>query len=200
MDMVLFVAEYKWFILAFVLVVMLVVGYIADATDFGHRRPSKKTKAAPIKNPNKVEEVEENIVDNKEDLNIPFGDTIKLPKIEAEPPMEDLNVPLEDVKSMEFQTPTLDMNEDLNVPLESVKPLKEPVTENLTEVKDIDGTPVSDLNFENPTDEFVKEKEVKAIEETKKSKESKEKLVPEYIAEEYKPEGDVTSEDDIWNF
>ena len=81
-------ANLKWIVLAVVLLVMLIVGYVADKTDFGRKKITKKAKK--IDNPNAVEEI--NIEDFKdktlgemvtgkneigevnEDLNVPFGD------------------------------------------------------------------------------------------------------------------------------
>jgi len=201
MDIAFLAAQYKWILIAFILVVMLIIGYIADTTDFGHKKPVKKKKEKPIKNPNEVEEFKvddiarnEKIIGNDEDLNVPFGDTIKLPKIDEEVAMpieEDLTKPLEDV------TPIVDEK-----PIEEVV-LDEDLTKPLEEVKEIDGTPATEIALEKEDDkaeEVVTSKEVKKIDTPKKGKKSKEKVVPEFIADQYNPNGEVSSDDDIWNF
>ena len=129
-------ANFKWILLAVVLFAMLIVGYVADKTDFGHKKTSKKE----IENPNKVEELDLDNLKGKtlsdmvggsnevsdeanisDDLNAPFGDT---PNTEATDinnvdalyaPIgdENLNVPFGDTTVNET------VSEDLTAPIET---------------------------------------------------------------------------------
>ena len=201
--------DYKWILIAFILVVMLIIGYIADATDFGHKKLVRNKKEKPIKNPNKVEEIKtddltrnDKIVSRDEDLNVPFGDTIKLPKIEEEnivPIDEDLTKPIEEViPSSDIPTVEEILAKDLDAPVDAIPELDKNIEDvNINEVKDIDETPVEEIEAKP---EKVSKKEVKKIDNPKKGKGTKEKVVPEFIAEQYNPSGEVSSDDDIWNF
>lgn len=214
--MVLAIISYKWILIAAVLVLMLIIGYIADATDFGHK---KFGKAKPKDNPNEVKEVED-VVENKtiedvnilnEDLNVPFGDVqvdsfSKLP--EENYPNEDLTIPLENV-----ELPTNEEKEVEEVAEETVEeatPIEE-VSEEPVEETVEEATPTEEVTEplveEIKEDEEVKE-EPKKKKEKKKSKKSledaktnyEEKIVPEFITEQFGDDSFVSSDDDIWKF
>lgn len=150
-------ANFKWILLAVVLFAMLIVGYVADKTDFGHKKTSKKE----IENPNKVEELdldnlkgktlsdmvggsnETEAKDINEDLNAPFGDTVNtnedINNMDAlyAPIGEDLNAPLSDTTNTE--TPIV--GEDLTAPIETTEEPKNediftPISEETVEVQD----------------------------------------------------------------
>nr|MBP3259416.1 hypothetical protein [Bacilli bacterium] len=163
-------ANFKWILLAVVLFAMLIVGYVADKTDFGHKKTSKKKE---IENPNKVEELDLDNLKGKtlsdmvggsneatetndinEDLNAPFGDAVNtnedINNMDAlyAPIGEDLNAPLGD-------TTTESINEDiLTAPIETTEepknedfftPISEEVTETPAENVDV---PSADFSFE----------------------------------------------------
>ena len=164
--MVLAIISYKWILIAAVLVLMLIIGYIADATDFGHK---KFGKAKPKDNPNEVKEVED-VVENKtiedvnvlnEDLNVPFGDVqvdsfSKLP--EENYPNEDLTIPLENV-----ELPTNEEKEEEKVVEETV--------EEATPIEEV--TPTEEVT--EPLVEEIKEDEVDTEEEVKEEPKKKKK-------------------------
>ena len=151
-------ANFKWILLAVVLFAMLIVGYVADKTDFGHKKTSKKE----IENPNKVEELdldnlkgktlsdmvggsnETEAKDINEDLNAPFGDTVNtnedINNMDAlyAPIGEDLNAPLGDTTNTE--TPIVE--EDLKAPIETTE---EPKNEDIF-------TPISEETVETPAE------------------------------------------------
>lgn len=188
--MVLAAISYKYIIIAGVLVLMLIIGYIADATDFGHK---KLGKVKPIKNPNEVEEVEDKLVNKSiedvntlnEDLNVPFGDVnvdsfTKLPEVDAV--SEDLTVPLgETSKSSIEEEP--EAVEALTEILEPIKAADEPEEE-----------PSEEVVLEKP------KKEKKTKKEKKEPANYEEKVVPEFITEQFKDDSFVSSDDDIWKF
>ena len=106
-DVVLYVIDnYKWLSIALALVIMFIVGYIADATDFGRNKTNKKVKREK-KVKEEVEKYEEpqqvSEINLNEDLNVPFGDTtVSTPKVDLN---EDLNVPFGDQTITKVETP-----------------------------------------------------------------------------------------------
>lgn len=102
------IANYKWVLIVVVLVIMLIIGYIADSTDFGHKKPGRSQK--PIDDPNKVEKETEE----------------KLTKI-SEIKDEDLETPLVD----KFSMPESDMQNDIDPSLYA------PLTDSIGEVKKV---------------------------------------------------------------
>ena len=125
------VANPIWVIVGLLLVIMLIVGYIADRTDFGHKKSNDKKK--PVNNN------QENVLDNlkgktlsdmvidpnapvseigtNDDLNAPFGDT---PKNDVYSANEDLNVPFGDdannITGSSVTNSAMNIAEDLNAP------------------------------------------------------------------------------------
>ncbi|MDD3392873.1 MAG: hypothetical protein PHE54_04965 [Bacilli bacterium] len=103
-----------WFIIGFVVILMTIIGYIADKTNFGKEKFIVKTtlnkseKEKKIKDNKKEDKkAKETIIkeDKKNDkevieenLNIPFGDKAENPVVEEAIKEEDLTVPLDDEK------------------------------------------------------------------------------------------------------
>ena len=172
LDMSFLTANFGWILLAVVLFAMLIVGYVADKTDFGHKKISKKKE---IENPNKVEEIdlenlkgktlkdmvggsneEKEAKDINEDLNAPFGDNVDSSNEEAidsslYTPIggEDLNIPFGDT------------NESTDIPL------------------DIDlATPISDTTKENK-EESENNNVVEEVKEVSEDNQSIDELIPE---------------------
>ena len=123
-------ANFKWILLAVVLFAMLIVGYVADKTDFGHKKTSKKE----IENPNKVEEIdldnlkgktlsdmvsgsnEEKAADINDDLNAPFGDVVDSNSFDMPTQDSNINDALYQPLSEDLNAPLTNTNEDLNAP------------------------------------------------------------------------------------
>ncbi len=170
--------NYIWFLIIGIVILMVVIGYIAEKTDFGHKDVGKKEKKDKKKEKelkklaksnlklndvvysdkkDEVEVIEDNPVENlSEPLNTVEEDlTVPLNNEKKEEPVEDLTVPLNGVE------------EDLTVPLSGVK----------------EG-PVEDLTvpLNSEVSELPKEPENVEIEETPKDNE------------------EVKSSDDIWKF
>ena len=183
LDMSFLTANFGWILLAVVLFAMLIVGYVADKTDFGHKKISKKKE---IENPNKVEEIdlenlkgktlkdmvggsneEKETKDINEDLNAPFGDNVDSSNEEAidsslYAPIggEDLNIPFGDTN----ESTDIPLDIDLTTPIsDTTEENKEESGNNnvVEEVKeDIPAdifTPLTDTPVENTNTEEVKE-------------------------------------------
>ncbi len=124
------VANPIWVIVGIVLIIMLIVGYIADKTDFGHKKSTDKkqpvqndtvdldnlkgkTLSDIVKDPN----APVNEIGTTDDLNAPFGDT---PKTNVYSGNEDLNVPFGDdannITGSSVTNSTMNIAEDLNAP------------------------------------------------------------------------------------
>ncbi len=124
------VANPIWVIVGIVLIIMLIVGYIADKTDFGHKKSTDKkqpvqndtvdldnlkgkTLSDIVKDPN----APVNEIGTTDDLNAPFGDT---PKTNVYSSNEDLNVPFGDdannITGSSVTNSTMNIAEDLNAP------------------------------------------------------------------------------------
>lgn len=117
-----FTDNYIWFICAGILVIMTIIGYIAEKTDFGHKEIVRKQKtdkkeknkkmAKEIKDSNlKLNEAiynkNENIEIIEEDLTVPLNKPVE--NIEKMTFEENLTVPLNSAASK--------VEEDLTVPL-----------------------------------------------------------------------------------
>ena len=182
LDMSFLTANFGWILLAVVLFAMLIVGYVADKTDFGHKKISKKKE---IENPNKVEEIdlenlkgktlkdmvggsneEKEAKDINEDLNAPFGDNVDSSNEEAidsslYAPIggEDLNIPFGDTT----ESTDIPLDIDLATPISDTNEENKETSNNdvVEEVKeDIPAdifTPLTDTPVENTNTEEVKE-------------------------------------------
>lgn len=141
LDMSFLTANFGWIILAVVLFAMLIVGYVADKTDFGHKKISKKKE---IENPNKVEEIDlENLKgktlsdmvggskektetnDINEDLNAPFGDTNT-----TNENVDSLYTP---IGSEDLNAPFGDTSTDIPLDMGTITPTEEVKTEEIVE-------------------------------------------------------------------
>ena len=123
------VANPTWVIVGIVLIIMLIVGYIADKTDFGHKKSTDKKQ--PTNNDNVLDNLKGKTlseivkdpnapvseIGTTDDLNAPFGDT---PQTNAFTSNEDLNVPFGDnvnnITGSSVTNSSMDIAEDLNAP------------------------------------------------------------------------------------
>lgn len=183
LDMSFLTANFGWILLAVVLFAMLIVGYVADKTDFGHKKVSKKKE---IENPNKVEEIdlenlkgktlkdmvggsneEKEAKDINEDLNAPFGDNADSSNEEAidsslYAPIggEDLNIPFGDTN----ESTDIPLDIDLATPISDTNEENKEESENNNVVEEVKEdipadifTPLTDTPVENTNTEEVKE-------------------------------------------
>lgn len=126
------VNNYIWFIVGLVVLTMVIIGYIADKTDFGH----KKKKDKDIKQEPQVQET------NLDELKNKTLNDILAPNVqELNPSVEDLNAPLVNNNINDMQ------NEDLNVPFgTSVSTIE--VSTPSASLEDL-SVPLEDNNFNN---------------------------------------------------
>ena len=127
-------ANFKWILLAVVLFAMLIVGYVADKTDFGHKKTSKKKE---IENPNKVEEIDldnlkgktlsDMVGGSKEvndandinaDLNAPFGDVVT-DTASTDEPVNNVDDALFQPIGEDLNAPFGDANGNIETPVEN---------------------------------------------------------------------------------
>ncbi|MBR1376397.1 MAG: hypothetical protein IJ565_01085 [Bacilli bacterium] len=127
------VANYQWVFLGVLVFVMIIVGYVADKTDFGHKKSKNDNNnntpledgpinEIPMENlegktlsdvvsPNQNTPIGE-ISAMNEDLNAPFGSNTSTQNV-YQPINEDLNAPFGDTSSIQNIQP---VSEDLNAP------------------------------------------------------------------------------------
>ena len=139
--------NYIWFIIGFIVILMIVIGYLAEKTQFGSKKVSKKEKniqkkkeeevinQAVLENANvlkkdpfidrvtepvppKKEEIQSEIGEKvPQELTVPFGDT-RARKEEVIPRTLESRV---ETPTMKKETPSLESFEDLYQPLEEVQ-------------------------------------------------------------------------------
>lgn len=126
--------NYLWFIIGGIVILMIIIGYFAEKTDFGKKPLRDKKPKEEIKETESVEPTEEETIteiENKgindvleqsnveEDLTTPIVSEVldfeethddTLPDIEL--PEEDLNVPFGDVEA----TPEVEVDDTPNIP------------------------------------------------------------------------------------
>lgn len=152
--------NYIWFFVAGIIILMTVIGYIAEKTDFGHKEV-KKTESKEKKLKKDVKEMEQSNLklndvvysENTKDVEIidvnkveevdafAFNDLTNVPKeenlnVSLNGVEEDLTVPLSG-KVEDVQNPLIGVEEDLTVPLsgnveEKVENIGQVVEEDLT--------------------------------------------------------------------
>ena len=172
LDMSFLTANFGWILLAVVLFAMLIVGYVADKTDFGHKKISKKKE---IENPNKVEEIdlenlkgktlkdmvggsneEKEAKDINEDLNAPFGDNVDSSNEEAidsslYTPIggEDLNIPFGDTN----ESTDIPLDIDLATPISDTTKENKEESENNNVVEEVKEVSEDNQSIEEPVNE-----------------------------------------------
>lgn len=121
--------NYIWFLIGGIVLLMVIIGYIAEKTDFGHKDVGKKEKKDKKKEKElkkleksnlKLNDVvyTDNNVEVIEDLEVPLNENKQVEEIST--PLnieEDLTVPLNGNKQIEEITTPINIEEDLTVPL-----------------------------------------------------------------------------------
>ena len=197
LDMSFLTANFGWILLAVVLFAMLIVGYVADKTDFGHKKVSKKKE---IENPNKVEEIDlENLKgktlkdmvggsngdteakDINEDLNAPFGDTTENSNEETideslYSPIgnEDLNIPFGDTNT----STDIPLDIELTTPISDTNEENKEVSNNDNVVEEVKEDIPADI-FAPLTDEPVDNTSTEEVKEVSEDSQSIDELIPE---------------------
>ena len=203
MEYIDFILEnYIWFLVAFIVIVMTIIGYYAEQTEFGRKvlgsepKPKSEKKKKKKNRKDLLEEImeEQNAEpnqDNREDL----------VKTETTPKTE---IKKEENASMKVNpTENNHVEEDLYAPLGDKK---EPVIEKQT----IEPKKIAEEKLEEPVQKQLEEKRVRETPnfEMPTVKETKEVTIDEKNSvrkpEEPKPtilkETEEVDEDDVWNF
>ena len=179
-----FITEnYIWFIIAGIIILMTIIGYIADKTDFGKKKPEKKKKE---KEPKQKDEIVE--TDEMADLDeVP----VELPQDDLDP-VETFPADFEETKPA-FDTDEMDLAPQVD---DFDKKEPEKTTEEIPEelFAGVDGTPNVYKQEEQPVEEVKEE-----MPEEKKEDENLEIELPsiETLNQEL---ADETEDDDVWKF
>src|SRR5574344_2160890 len=155
-------ANYIWYLVGFITITMVIIGYFADKTDFGHKKNTivKKVENSPdevdvskLKDKKLSDAISGNInspvipdLGVPEDVNAPFGDNGNISSPESTSiTNEDLNAPINTV-----------VNEDLNAPISaSVSPIGEDINNNLeTPLVSADSNDVAVVSESTPINEI----------------------------------------------
>lgn len=199
--------NYLWFIIGGIVLVMIVIGYIAEKTDFGHKKIEKQEK--PKENKLKLETEKKPPKDLK---NVKLGDIVYKDAINKaggeilETKVESINDILTEPIKEEIKNDSLSKEEidALSVPIGEV-------------ASDIKNEPIGDV-LDEPIKEEIKDLSVPIGEETVVSEEKKQDVADETdtttdeskpndniwedkpIMETKKEATNVESEEDIWKF
>lgn len=217
--------NYVWFIGGAIFIVLIIIGYVAEQTDFGHKKIEKKVKNN--NDYNKKEEVKEPIQEEKL-KNIKLSDAVyKNLKTEDKNLAEDeknividnkeikpeIKIDAKEIKPEEKLGISKEELEELSVPItEAGKEKKEQIEVNTEkkESKDDKTDSKNDKNQEQPADKMTNE--VSEKEEVKEEKQEEVKSASETELKEDKSvwetptkpkvvKEDVTeAEEDIWDF
>lgn len=135
------IENYLWFIIGAIVLLMIIIGYFAEKTNFG-KLPLKPNKEKEEKN--NVEEIISTEVEAQPEMNQPLeqmGIADVLAPTEITPVSEEITEPLE--------TPAM-MEEDLNVPFGDVK------VEDETPIQPVNDLPdVPEFDLEQPKEEVM---------------------------------------------
>lgn len=198
--------NYIWFLVAGIIGLMTVIGYIAEKTDFGRkevkREESKEKKVK--KDVKKIEELKLNDVvysDNNKNIEVVDVNKVEEPDVFAfndlnvSQPEEDLTVPLNDEKKVSEANINLNVEEDLTVPLNDNK--QNEIANNFME-EDLT-VPLSGKVEEIKEEVNVNVDEDLTVPLNAESNVKNESLVQE-IDENKKENTDISSAEDIWKF
>lgn len=161
-------ANYIWYLVGFITITMVIIGYFADKTDFGHKKNTivKKVENSPdevdvskLKDKKLSDAISGNInspvipdLGVPEDLNAPFGDNGNISSPESTSiANEDLNVPFGDKTDSASSINTPNFTEDLNAPLNDIPVVNEDLAAPL------DTTPIINEDLNAPINTVVNE-------------------------------------------
>ena len=141
------VDNYVWFIVVGIIILMAVIGYIADKTDFGRKGKEEDTKEKKVEKPKKEKKVKEKIKVEAKGINELTQEVTENNKVDVQE-SNDLNV-VEPVQNVQVNNENIDQS--LFAPLtdnvNEVIPQNNEVTEN-AELKNIEPA-----KLENPIQE-----------------------------------------------
>ena len=143
MEFVDFVIEnYIWFILGGIVILMILIGYFAEKTQFGKKKINKKEKQKKSGKKISSDKQEESIIPNlerqTETVETPKEEIVETPVEQTEEVLvEDMEEPMEDLDAIEIREP--DVKEETSATEALLKQIEEEVPEDL--YAGLDGTP-----------------------------------------------------------
>lgn len=202
--------NYLWFIIAGIIIVMIIVGYIAEKTDFGHKKIEKQVKP-------KVEKVKQEKKEIKvEDLkNVKLGDVVYKDAIKpvdnskssqnngelSKEELDALSVPIGETQPIEQITtnPKVEDNEFLSK--EELEALSVPIGDTqVTPTVPVEEMPESVKESENKPIEELKIDDNKNLDTINEQPQEDNVWVDKPIEETKNASDNVESEEDIWKF
>src|SRR5574344_653569 len=125
------IANYVWFLVGFVIITMMIIGYVADTTDFWHKKKPKKDKSnseyvEDNDESSKIQEALDKLKDKKisdaispdiNEVNNDLNATLVSEVTDVKPVVsDDLNVPFGDPIINNNDSNVNSISEDLNAP------------------------------------------------------------------------------------
>jgi len=207
--------NYIWILICIVVVIMTIIGYYAEKTDFGKKvveKPKKEKKVKEKKNKKEKENdfFEENVIDEI------INEEPQVNNVEENSTNNESEVLFDEANDESFETPVdssaelfneveepVENFDDLNAAMPEFKGYEEP-----TVVEDA-STPVEEVVepaeetaevLNEPVSEVVEEPTIPEVTPYVESLESDEKEEPSLPEIETLNTSDTTEEDDVWNF
>lgn len=192
--------NYIWFIIGFIVILMIVIGYLAEKTQFGSKKITKKDKN--VKKKKEVEVLEQVEQAKNTRINEAILENAELLK-KAPIPTSSVAEPMPSIKEKEVKEELIP--EELTVPFGNIDSLKETRMETMREKDTVEVPPV----------ESKKPSIEETFEETYTPLEEKEEALPPLMEQEdhYEEEKvkmplpdiqglreEKTDEDDVWDF
>lgn len=198
--------NYVWFIVGLLLLIMAVIGYFADKSDFGRKEFQKRIKQPKEQNKTSKKEKVEEIFPDEVPIKIPDDASVENVVSEESVISEDLFQILpsetihESVNTNEdlYQPLESNLTEDLYQPLESdstedlYQPLESNLTEDLYQPLENSEQPVDNSDLFKPLDEIIDEPNLDSENDVNATQDN---------AEQQENVGSITdTEEDIWKF
>lgn len=147
-------ANYIWLIIIGVILIMALIGYIAEKNDYG--KVERKPKEPKVKKEKKKKEKKEEVKEKIETPEIDFNNfDVSMEATPEVAPIEEFAIDPEPVQEI---TPTF---EDLNIPVkEEPKPMEEDLTAPLEGIKQVETPVIEDIpaDLYAPIGDVVEEK------------------------------------------
>lgn len=185
-----FITEnYIWFIVGAIIILMAVIGYYADKTDFGRKeKEEKKPKSKPVKEEIKEEIKVEEVKKEKPKKEKKKKEKKKKEKVESNELVETVETqPQEDLYAPIDTMPQVDTNEMVD------EALFAPLTDTLQEItEEVNDEPMlTEENVIEPINDEIESNsdfELQSVEPT---------VLPEFTMED---NSDTVPEEDVWKF
>lgn len=199
--------NYIWFAVGGIVIIMAIIGYFADKTDFGRNKEEKPPKVKKEKKPKKEKKVEEpqKIEVDAKGINELTQSMIETPTEETkEEAMDDLYAPLESTESQDVEVDAslyaplepLTNEEVTEVETQETMTTEVPVIDSMAtmeeEPKEVELEPFTPNTIEEPIEESIEENIEPLVQPIEPLKEE-----PVQIPT---TEPEATEEEDVWKF